>query len=159
MQNFEKVIALYEYTKKLVELKYKVESDIKNQLFSLSLNDIPQYEKFIEYSFRDFIKTEDEGLAEAELPPLLRVQKPDFQNCPKPSELLLPWLIDGWSNYKNDVKHKIERKIGEGNFPDKIELAVPKSRTVEFSQTELELWSNENLNNPNLKDKQEEIDV
>ena len=98
MQDFEKVIALYNYTKELVSLKYKVISDIKKQLFFLLLNDIPQYKEFVSFSDRDYIETNDED-TEADAPPLLRVKKPDFQNCPRADDELLPWLVDGWDNY------------------------------------------------------------
>ena len=154
MQNFEKVIALYEYTKKLVELKYKVESDIKRQLFSLLLNGVPQYKNFVEYSFRDFAEVDDEGDGESEVPTLLRVQKPDFQSCPKPSESLMPWLIDGWSNYKNDAKHEVERRIdGEKSATEK-KVATQKILTSEFSQPELDFFVDKEL-----KTEENEVDI
>ena len=107
----EKVIALYEYTKKLVELKYRVITDVNKQIFSLPLNTIPQYEQYTSISFRDYVETEESELYDAETTPLLSVQKPDFQPCPSPSGIILPWLRTGWDNYKSSAEYikKIEK--------------------------------------------------
>lgn len=109
----EKVVALYEYTKKLVELKYRVITDVNKQLFSLPLNTTPQYEQYTTVSFRDYVEAEDSELDDVEITPLLSVQKPDFQPCPNPSDIILPWIRDGWDNYKNSAEYIEEKEKSE----------------------------------------------
>lgn len=122
MLEFEKVVSLFEYTKKLVELKYRVVVDISKQLFSLPINLIPTYEEYTSVSFRDFVETEDDDTVDSEAQPLFRIQKQDFQSCPYPEDRILPWLNDGWDNYKNNGEHKEELETYEGfdENPDRV---------------------------------------
>jgi very-short-patch-repair endonuclease len=122
MREFEKVIALYEYTKRLAELKYSVVSDINKQLFSLPIKAIPEYEHYTSVSFRDSAEADGDLAFDAAPSPLLRVQKPDFQPCPKPAEFLLPRLKAGWDNYKNSGEHLFQREIKEefSTDPDRV---------------------------------------
>jgi very-short-patch-repair endonuclease/cellulose biosynthesis protein BcsQ len=145
MQEFKKVIALYEYTKKLVELKYSVVSDINKQLFSLPVKAIPEYEQYTSVSFRDFVETDDDMAVDVEPSPLLRVQKPDFQSCPKPAKFILQWLEDGWDNYKNSGEHLSEREIEEEFSADANRVATYQSWTNERNQWIVGARSNNDL--------------
>lgn len=99
MQEYEKVISLFEYTKKLVELKYNIVSNISKQLFFLPIKSLPVYEQYTEVSFRDFIEEHDNAIS-SETEPLLRIQKPEFQPCPEPSDEIRLWLNDDWKTLR-----------------------------------------------------------
>lgn len=140
----EKVVALYEYAKKLVELRHKVVTDINKQLFSLSLNSISQYEQYTKVSFRDYVEDEDNEFDTAEITPLLSVQKPDFQPCPNPIDIILPWLRDGWDNYKNSAEY-IEEKSEIFSANVECEPADSHDIIIKFSDnkervTEYKKW-------------------
>ncbi|NLV87694.1 MAG: AAA family ATPase, partial [Clostridiales bacterium] len=108
MDNFEKVASLFKYTKKLVELKYKVVADVSKQLFTLPINSIPILEQYTSISFRDFIENEEDDTVGNEAHPLFRIQKPEFQSCPRPDSVILPWLNDSWDNYSDNGYYKAE---------------------------------------------------
>ena len=120
MQEYEKVVSLFEYTKKLIELKYNIISDINKQLFLLPIKSIPVYEQYTEFSFRDTVESGDDAVGESE--PLLRIQKPDYQPCPEPGDALRLWLNDDWQSFKNNGVYIAERKIDEkfSESPDRV---------------------------------------
>ncbi|MDR1913624.1 MAG: hypothetical protein LBQ68_03960 [Clostridiales bacterium] len=114
MEVFQKVVALYKYTKELVALKYTVVTDIGRQLFSLSTGDIPEYENYVQLSFRDYTESDDD-LPQDSSDVLLRIGKPDFYPCPEPSKELVQWLKQGWDNYRAEAEIFEELTI-EGNL-------------------------------------------
>lgn len=52
----------------------------------------------------------------AEEAPMLSVKKPNFNRCPAPDEMLLPWLADGWEDYRVDIRLKLPEHF-EREFP------------------------------------------
>jgi hypothetical protein len=103
MQSHEKLIALFGYTRELFKLKSSTVTDIKNQPFVMHVNEIPRYEQYTSFSYRDFVETDDVEDENASAPPLLRIQKPEFQKCPQPDHVFRTWLEDGWDDYNNIV--------------------------------------------------------
>jgi very-short-patch-repair endonuclease len=101
MNNTEKVIALYKYIRELCALKYKIVTDINKQPWTCFLKDITADSENISMFYRDRV---DEESSDDTV--LLTVQKPDFQRCPKPPEILLDWLEPGWDLYSSNVKVK-----------------------------------------------------
>ena len=101
MESKEKVIALYKYIKELCALKYRVVTDVNEQIWTRYLKDIPDDPENIAIFYRDRVEEEaDDNTV------LLTVKKPNFQRCQEPPDILKAWLKPGWDRYANEVKVK-----------------------------------------------------
>lgn len=80
----------------------------------------------------------------AERCPILSARKPEFQPCPAPDGVLLPWLADGWSDYRQNVGFKLpenpEPNFGDGTRiqADPVELLAKNHELYSACQSWLE---------------------
>ena len=89
----DKVISLFQFIAELNKLKRKVILKAKDYQWYRSIASFPDDPENIKVYYRDYVQGED---MEQPMDILLAVHKPEFQNCPKPSEDILKWLNDGW---------------------------------------------------------------
>ncbi|MDR2005694.1 MAG: DUF559 domain-containing protein [Acidaminococcales bacterium] len=106
METFEKVAALYQYIGELASLRGKVVTDINQQLFTLFTSKILEleYEGYVQLSFQDSAASDETEPEDFSPNALLRVKKPDFQICPRPSDALEPYLMPGWHDYRQSAE-------------------------------------------------------
>ena len=96
----EKVISLYKFIRDLSAIKQKVVLNVKDYNWHCDLLGIPNDAQNIEVFYRDRVDEESTSTGTA----LLRVHKPEFQKCPEPDAVLLEWLIEGWTSFRNEVR-------------------------------------------------------
>ena len=115
----EKAISLFEFIRELNKLKQKLILNMKENLFCRSLSELPADPEHIRIFYRD--RVEEDAAETGSV--LLSVRKPRFDNCPDPEELLLPWLIEGWDNWRNEVQTHacLARPDREGSQEDTLE--------------------------------------
>ena len=97
----EKALALFSYIKEIVSLKYRVVTNIKDQLWSRSLSDLPE-DKYVRFDPELTLVDSDNNLV------LLSVKKPsdsEYKDCPQPDESFIEWLKPGWDNYKKSADY------------------------------------------------------
>ncbi len=113
LTNEGKVISLYKFIKDLSGLKQKVVMNIADYSWSCSFRNIPNDPQNIEIFYRDRVEEENTDSNTA----LLRVHKPEFQKCPEPDAILVEWLYEGWSSFRNEVKvhEAIKREAADEN--------------------------------------------
>lgn len=110
MENSQKAINLFSFIKGLNEIRRVTITDIAKQLESFYLKDFPNNEEYIQIFDRD---RRDEDDSDDNMT-LLQVKKPIFEPCPAPDSSLLPWLKDGWNDFKKSsdyFEEKQENKI------------------------------------------------
>lgn len=109
LTNREKVISLYKFIRELSASKQKVVLNVKTYDWYCDLSSIPYDTQNIEVFYRDRVEEESTNTGIS----LLRVHKPEFQKCPEPDAILLEWLVEGWTSFRNEVRvhGTIERQI------------------------------------------------
>lgn len=109
--NTEKAISLFKYIKELYTLKTQVVADVRDQQWCKFTHEIPDDEENITFNYFD--RTDDENNEEAEPVTILRIKKPDFEQCPSIPPLLIDWIESDWKNY--------------------IEAVIPMEKHVEYN--------------------------
>jgi very-short-patch-repair endonuclease len=106
-------------------MKYSVVMDVNKQYWTYFLKDIPTDPENITLYYRD--RVEEEISSDLQL---LKVHKPDFQQCPKPPEVILKWLVPGWDRFKvkasfrdtleasDEISHEPEEQSRTEHFYD-----------------------------------------
>ncbi len=107
----EKVISLYKFISDLSISKQNVVLNVKTYDWYCDLSGVPHDTQNIEVFYRDRVDEESADLGKA----LLRVHKPEFQKCPEPNAILLEWLFEGWTSFRNEVRIRetIEYQVEE----------------------------------------------
>ena len=109
----DKVSSLYEYIKQLCLLKYKYITDINNQRAVFYFKDFPISE-YITINYKDRFDNKEEFVSDTA--PIITIQKPEFQICPPPPNVIKNWLNSGWDNYNNEVS--LKDSINDDLFAD-----------------------------------------
>ena len=99
----DKVISLFQYIGELNKLRQKVVLNAKGYQWYQPIASFPDDPENIKVYYRDRVQEED---SEQTTDVLLSVHKPEFQNCPEPSEDIIEWLYDDWGDYRSEVKIK-----------------------------------------------------
>ena len=97
----EKAKALFTYLRELSALRVKTIKNVTDYEKAIDIEELLKNED-IQVSFRD--RDGEEG-SETD-PVLVRFKKPEFEPCPKAPEVLLPFLKDGYQDYKKELKRK-----------------------------------------------------
>lgn len=118
LSNQEKTISLFEFIKELNKLKQKIVLNVKDYSWHFSVSDIPVFPQFVTVAHRDCTDEEAENTSDV----LLSVRKPEFEECPTPSEALSDWLLAGWDDYHTEPSILLEKELKNEN-----------SETAEFS--------------------------
>lgn len=95
-QEKSKVNNLFNFLKQYNNLKNPTITDIDNQEWYKWLDNIQEHE-----NIKNNIFMKDEGADT-----ILTVSKPQFTECPQPSEKLNKWLYRGWNKYDEEVMIK-----------------------------------------------------
>jgi very-short-patch-repair endonuclease len=124
MEDTQKAINLFKFIKGLNELKRNTIENVDNQLWSKTLASIPEskYIHKFRYGIDDEINPNNA---------IISVQKPKFDPCPKPDDVLLQWLEVGWNDFEKNGDYKAEilvKELNENN--EEIE------KVVHFSDSE-----------------------
>lgn len=101
----QSAIALFKYIEKLCAIRRATVKDIQKEPVSIICENWVTDEANIQLVPRTGEEDED--------PVLLRIRKPDFHFCPEPGEILMPWLEDGWDDYRKPavVRKKIVHQV------------------------------------------------
>lgn len=110
----ERVKSIFTFLKGMAELKTTSVLDIDKQPWKKYVAQIPQDDEYVHISYRDTLKvgSEDEDVPEdgaAEDDWILTVRKPELAACPAPDDILRPWLLPGWDDFEEEVRHRAER--------------------------------------------------
>ena len=98
MEDTQKAVNLFNFIKGLNELKKQTITDINSQIWFLYISQLPEFENYVQFFDRNRSSSDDVGSDIT----LLKVIKPEFENCPKPDGELLSWLNPQWSDYRYD---------------------------------------------------------
>ncbi len=114
--------------------KQKVVLNVKSYDWYINLSDIPQDPENIKVFYRDRVEEENTDTDTR----LLSVHKPEFQKCPEPDSILLEWLIEGWSSFRNDVHVRVslERHVENNLSNSNIQKTTSDSNTFSFEHLE-----------------------
>lgn len=121
-----RLIQTFKFLKELTELRNPVPRDMTGYPQVLRLNSWPVH-PCITVRRGDPDEEDDQDTTEAELEPLVRIQRAQLTSCPKPPRVLDGWLRPGWEA----VEAKAE-VLPSRNFPDKEKGSI----TVEFGADE-----------------------
>lgn len=102
----ERLTKLFEFLKAYTDLRYPPVRDIKQQLQTLWLKDLPAHSS-VEL-FRDTGKTDDES-EDSDI--VLRLTRPATTPCPPPPSALSEWLKLGWREYRGTVEVEATRNV------------------------------------------------
>ena len=106
MEDTQKAVNLFNFIKGLNELKKQTITDINSQIWFLYISQLPEFENYVQFFDRNRSSSDDVGSDIT----LLKVIKPEFENCPKPDGELLSWLNPQWSDYRYDGDVLIQMK-------------------------------------------------
>ncbi|NDO45307.1 hypothetical protein [Clostridium sp. MD294] len=99
----EKAINLFKYIRELCALRYKVVTNIKNEVWYQFFNEIP-YDK--EYMKCPFLEENDLLNNENENSIILQITKLEFEDCPEIPDILKDWINEDWKNYNAKLRRK-----------------------------------------------------
>ena len=110
----ERVKSIFTFLKGMAELKTTSVLDIDKQPWKKYVAQIPQDDEYVHISYRDTLNVapEDEDVPEdgaTEDDWILTVRKPELSACPAPDDILRPWLLPGWDDFEEEVRHRAER--------------------------------------------------
>ena len=110
----ERVKSIFTFLKGMAELKTTSVLDIDKQPWKKYMAQIPQDDEYVHISYRDTLNVapEDEDVPEdgaTEDDWILTVRKPELSACPVPDDILRPWLLPGWNDFEEEVRHRAER--------------------------------------------------
>lgn len=127
------------------------------------ISNIPDDPKNVTMSFRDRVD-EENGNADKD-DALLVVHKPEFQECPKPDDIIVKWLSIGWDDFRKEVKvvNSAKGDAAEDKKPEKGEEWSQQSMLADDSiqlkmdeETVIETVSDtENQENQETNNKEE----
>jgi len=126
----DKVVSLYKYIRDLSKLKMKTVTNISDYSWSCAIKDIPDDPENIEIYFRDRV---DEDALDSNTT-LLRVHKPEFENCPEPDPIFSEWLMDGWDSFQNPII--LMETLTDS--PGSIDKPAPGSKSNSYKVSETE---------------------
>lgn len=106
----EKVISLYTFLKSFSELKMKTVTHIDEQEWVCGYSRIPNDTEDITMFFRDQFEGEEEEDSDSVL---MKIHKPEFQQCPEPDDILQEWLYPGWDQYTNEPRIREQMSIAK----------------------------------------------
>lgn len=111
MDKRNEVVAILNFLRELGSLKTKIIKDIKDEPWSLFLDELPMNSGEITVNYRDRVDEEEENLS----PVLISVHNPDLREAPHPPSMVREWL-DGnsWTDAKKRPKHK-EKMVKQDN--------------------------------------------
>lgn len=128
LKNSQTIISLFQYIKELHSLKYKVVTNIEEQIWYLRLDNLPDDPEHVIQYYRDRTddnedlesESEDEMLYESSL---MEVKKPSFESCPQVPRSLIKWLEPGWGDFHSGVE-----------LNDREKFFVSKIRSRNYNQ-------------------------
>ncbi len=125
----EKAQALFEFLKEVVSLSQTQVTDVTKQVGYVFLRDFIN-EECVSASSRDTTAENECDYSKY----LIRFHKPEFHACPVPNEILVPWLEEGWQDYRKKLVCK-----------DVLENTKPSDINAELEEQALPAMdSNEN---------------
>ena len=106
-QERERVKSIFTFLKGMAELRTANVLDIEKQPWRKYMAQIPRDDTYVHISCRDTLKDASEDGAYDDW--ILRVRKSELSACPPPENALRPWLLPGWENFEEDVRHHAAR--------------------------------------------------
>ena len=99
-----KTINLFTYLKEFSVANQKLVTDLDKQLWYTNFEDIPTYEDYVAFDYRDRSDEEEtEGDADGII---VSVRKPQMEPCPdKPDPVFSKWLDFDWKDYKAEPRY------------------------------------------------------
>ena len=94
--NSKKIVSLFQYIKALSELKYSVNTDINKQTWKYQFSDFPDDPDYVQVFFMDSEEDNDESDEDVVL---LSVTKPEYVQCPPPSDQIVQFLVPDWKEH------------------------------------------------------------
>ncbi len=95
-----KMKQVYEYLHELYRIKNPVKTQIEEQLWSLSLSNLPLHQGIVLVKRDESWDTNraelDESDVSGDLPPILRVTRPPLSEAPEPPAIIKDWLHENW---------------------------------------------------------------
>ena len=95
-----KMKQVYEYLHELYRIKNPVKTQIEEQLWSLSLSNLPLHQGIVLVKRDESWDTNGAELDEldvsGDLPPILRVTRPPLSEAPEPPAIIKDWLHENW---------------------------------------------------------------
>lgn len=159
----EKVISLFQFVEEMNKLKQKKIISIEEYPWYCDISNIPDDPKNVTMCFRDRVD-EENGNADKD-DALLVVHKPEFQECPKPDDIIVKWLSIGWDDFRKEVKvvNSAKGDAAEDKKPEKGEEWSQQSMLADDSmqlkmdeETAIETVSDtENQENQETNNKEE----
>jgi len=122
-----RLVQTFKFLKELNELRNPVPRDISTYAQVMRLDSWPIH-PCIAVRRGDRQEEEDTGTGEAEIEPLVRIQRAHLTQCPNPPEVLDGWLEPGWQSVESEVEVLQSR-----NFPDVEKGSI----TLEFAADEM----------------------
>ena len=159
----EKVISLFQFVEEMNKLKQKKIISIEEYPWYCDISNIPDDPKNVTMCFRD--RVDEEGGNADKDDALLVVHKPEFQECPKPDDIIVKWLSIGWDDFRKEVKvvNSAKGDAAEDKKPEKGEEWSQQSMLADDSiqlkideETAIETVSDtENQENQETNNKEE----
>ncbi|PSR26918.1 MAG: hypothetical protein C7B43_12855 [Sulfobacillus benefaciens] len=143
-----KMKQVYEYLQELYRLKNPIKTRLDQQLWSLNLGTLPQT-PWIALATRENepddtnVGLEDITQEPEDLPPLLRVSRPQLIAAPEPPAILTDWLHEGWHLPDWTPGYFEERQVPDSTNEDDIQTVRFEHdfRRPQAFQEWLEEWS------------------
>ncbi|WP_461207590.1 AAA domain-containing protein [Clostridium sp. DL1XJH146] len=97
MNNTEKAISLFKYIKELYAQRIQVITDVRKQQWCKFKHEIPVDEENIIFNYLD--RTDEVNDEDTESAMILKIRKPEFEQCPPIPSLLSKWIESDWNNF------------------------------------------------------------
>ena len=126
----DRLLKLFEFLKAYVDLRYPPVKEIREQMRTLWLQDLPQHS-----SIEVFGGTIQPGEHSEDSDVILRVTRPELTNCPAPPIGIAEWIKSGWQNIDDSADFHTSRNIPEKGGQARVERfeEVPQ-RIVQFNR-------------------------
>lgn len=102
---------LFEFLKAYNDLRTPVVTDISQQIATLWLNSLPKHPSVKLNEYLTPVKSEIEEDGRQENDVVLEVTRPSMTPCPKPPEILLDWVLPGWTKISQEAEVRKSRNV------------------------------------------------
>lgn len=136
METKEKAISLFRYIMELYSQKYPIITDICKQYWYEFLRDIPKDDENIVLNYMD--RTDNDDEVETTKNIILKVHKPEFEDCPPLPKSLEKWVEEGWDRYNNDVINKDSIYVKIKGQTQEVYFKDDANRVSDFNNWEVE---------------------
>jgi very-short-patch-repair endonuclease len=100
----DRLLKVFEFLKAYLDLRYPPVRDIKQQMRTLWLNELPQHTSI------EVFHTSSEADEESDDSDIvLRITRPTLTNCPTPPPAIAEWLKPGWQNFDAKPEYYLSR--------------------------------------------------